>query len=151
VPLALNGSLSPYQVMVQMPGTAHRVRGEAFLRECDRCEDLQSTSLTFASHVLQQVVQSAVCHAFHPLTQRVCRWLLVSRDCAHANTFEHTQEFMAHMLGVSRPKVSHSRTPASRAYACAYFGRTPAEGALVGTLRADVTPRPGVTRPSRVS
>jgi CRP-like cAMP-binding protein len=49
-----------------------------------------------------------VCHAFHPLTQRVCRWLLVSRDCAHANTFEHTQEFIAHMLGVSRPKVSHA-------------------------------------------
>ena len=108
VPLALNGSVSPYQVMVQMPGAAHRVRGEAFIRECHRCEDLQSTSLTYASHVLQQMVQSAVCHAFHPLTPRVCRWLLVSRDSAHANTFEHTQEFIADMLGVSRPKVSHA-------------------------------------------
>lgn len=108
VPLALNGSVSPYQVMVQMPGAAHRVRGEAFIRECHRGEDLQSTALTYANHVLQQVVQSAVCHAFHPLTPRVCRWLLVSRDGAHANTFEQTQEFVAQMLGVSRPKVSHA-------------------------------------------
>ena len=108
IPLALNGSVSPYQVMVQMSGAAHRVRGEAFLRECHRCEDLQSLSLSYAGSVLQQVVQSAVCHAFHPLTPRVCRWLLVNRDGAHANTFEQTQEFIAHMLGVSRPKVSHA-------------------------------------------
>jgi CRP-like cAMP-binding protein len=108
VPLALNGSASPYQVMVQMPGGAHRVRADAFIRECHRCEELQSISLTYASYVLQQIVQSAVCHAFHPLTQRICRWLLASRDCAHSNTIELTQEFVAQILGVSRPKVSQS-------------------------------------------
>jgi CRP-like cAMP-binding protein len=108
VPLALNGSVSPYQVMVQMTGAAHRVRGEAFIRECQRCEDLHATSLTYAGHVMQQIVQSAICHAFHPLIQRVCRWLLASRDCAHANTIALTQEFVAQMLGVSRPKVSQT-------------------------------------------
>jgi CRP-like cAMP-binding protein len=108
VPLALNGTASPYQVVVQMPGTAHRVRAEAFVRECHRCEDLHALSLTYASQVLQQVVQSAVCHTFHSLTQRACRWLLVARDCVQANTFELTQELIAQMLGVSRPRVSHA-------------------------------------------
>ncbi len=108
VPLALNNSPSPFQVLVQMPGTAHRVRADAFVRECLRCEDLHALALTYAGHVLQETVQSAVCHAFHLLTPRVCRWLLVARDCAHAHTFELTQESLADMLGVSRPKVSHA-------------------------------------------
>jgi CRP-like cAMP-binding protein len=108
VTLALNGASSPYQVMVQMTGAAHRVRAEAFIRECHRFEDLQAMSLSYASHVLAHVTQSAVCHAFHPVMQRVCRWLLMTRDCAHTNSFELTQECVAHMLGVSRPKVSHA-------------------------------------------
>jgi CRP-like cAMP-binding protein len=108
VPLALNGSVSPYRVIVQMVGTAQRVRADAFLRECQRCEDLHAVSLTYAARVLQQVVRAGMCHAFHPLTPRVCRWLLMARACAHADTFEVTQEFLADMLGVSRPKVSHA-------------------------------------------
>jgi len=108
VPLALHGSASPYQVLVQMSGTAYRVRGDAFLRECLRGEDLHAAALAYASEVLQQVVQSAVCHAFHPLTPRVCRWLLASRARAQANTLALTQECLAQMLGVSRPRVSHA-------------------------------------------
>jgi CRP-like cAMP-binding protein len=107
-PLALNGGTSPYQVMVHLPGAAQRIRGDAFARECQRCEDLSALALTYAHREMQQVVEASVCHAFHPLPQRVCRWLLVSRDCVHANTIALTQESIAHALGVSRSKLSQA-------------------------------------------
>ena len=47
-------------------------------------------------------------HTFHALPPRICRWLLGTGDYAHANTIELTQEFIAHMLGVTRPKVAQA-------------------------------------------
>ena len=107
-PLLHDGMASPYQVLVQIAGTTQRVRGDAFVRECRRCEDLLTTVLAYAGRVSHEVVRSAMCHAFHALPQRVCRSLLVTRDYAHANTIELTQEVLAHMLGVSRSKVSRA-------------------------------------------
>ena len=36
----------------------------------------------------------------------MCRWLLRMRDLADSNEFALTQEFVAQMLGVTRPSVS---------------------------------------------
>src|SRR5262245_17560103 len=43
--LALAGSPSSYQAIVQLPGDAYRVNGEAFRREFQRGEDLHSLVL----------------------------------------------------------------------------------------------------------
>jgi hypothetical protein len=71
-------------VIVRTANTAHRVRGEVFIRESQRGEDLNRADL--ASQGMQQIVQSAVCHPFHALMQRVCRWLLANGGNAHGNT-----------------------------------------------------------------
>jgi CRP-like cAMP-binding protein len=106
--LVLAGSPSLYQAIVQLPGDAYRINGDAFHREFRRGEDLQSLVLASVDDVLRQVVQSAICLSFHTMVPRLSRWLLVSRDCTRSNTIELTQEVIAHTLGLSRPKISHA-------------------------------------------
>src|ERR1700721_1424248 len=55
---------------------------------------------------LVQAMQSAGCNAKHELEQRLARWLLICADRAHSDTFKMSHEYLAEMLGASRPTVS---------------------------------------------
>ncbi|WP_236657605.1 helix-turn-helix domain-containing protein [Acidisarcina polymorpha] len=48
----------------------------------------------------------SVCNATHNFEQRLARWLLICADRAHSDTFEMAREYLAQMLGASRPTVS---------------------------------------------
>ena len=52
------------------------------------------------------VMQSSACNAVHRLEQRLARWLLLARDRIESDQFPMTQEFLAMMLGASRPTVT---------------------------------------------
>jgi hypothetical protein len=51
----------------------------------------------------QQIV---ACNAVHRLEERLCRWLLQTRDLIMSETLPLTQEFLAQMLGVQRSSVT---------------------------------------------
>jgi Mn-dependent DtxR family transcriptional regulator len=51
-------------------------------------------------------MQSAGCNAKHHFEQRLARWLLITADRAQTGTFKMSQEFLAEMLGGTRPTVS---------------------------------------------
>jgi len=50
--------------------------------------------------------QIAACNAAHDLEERLCRWLLQTRDLLTSDTLPLTQEFLAVMLGVHRSSVT---------------------------------------------
>jgi CRP-like cAMP-binding protein len=56
--------------------------------------------------LLTQIAQSAACNRFHTVEERLCRWLLVSRDRVQSDTLHLTQEFISHMMGVPRTSVT---------------------------------------------
>ena len=106
VPLILRSSESPYQIMVQLACDAWRIRGGALMEEFNRCGNLQDLLLRYTHSLLVQAAQLAACNRFHTADERLCRWLLVSRDCAQTETFPITHEFLSHMLGVPRTSVT---------------------------------------------
>jgi len=60
----------------------------------------------YAQANLLQVMQSTACNALHTIEQRLCRWLLQTRDRIGADEFLMKHEFLAIMLGSTRPTVT---------------------------------------------
>ena len=60
----------------------------------------------FAQANLLQIMQCTACNALHRLEQRCARWLLQTHDRVAGDEFQLKQEFLAIMLGASRPTVT---------------------------------------------
>lgn len=96
----------PYQLTVQLSGNALRLGINTLREEFNRGGMLQTLMLRYLHTVIRQVSQSAACNRFHTLEERLCRWLLVSRDRARTDTFSLTQEFISQMIGAPRSRVT---------------------------------------------
>ena len=94
------------RVYTQIEGYGFSCPVENGLREFSRGERFHSLALRYVQAQLVQALQSTGCNAKHNLEQRLARWLLICADRAHSQTFRMSQEFMADMLGSSRPTVS---------------------------------------------
>ena len=64
--------------------------------------------------LLFQTSQSVACNRLHDPQQRAARWLLTMDDRYHSDSMPLTHEFVAMMLGTSRPKVSASLAALAR-------------------------------------
>ena len=106
VPIILRVGITPYRIMVQIPGDALSVRAEVMRAEFARSARFQDLLLRYTHALLAQVSQSAVCNRFHTTEARLSRWLLVTRDRVDSDTFNLTQEFISHMLGTPRTVVT---------------------------------------------
>jgi CRP-like cAMP-binding protein len=106
IPIILRSEAAPYQVMVQLAGNALRIKAGAVRAEFDRGGRLQHLLLRYTHTLLTQIAQSAACNRFHTVEERLCRWLLVSRDRVQTDTIRLTQEFLSQMLGAPRSSVT---------------------------------------------
>jgi CRP-like cAMP-binding protein len=94
------------RVYTQIPGHGYSSAIEVARREFCLGREFQSLTLRYVQTQLLQAAQSAGCNAKHDVDQRLARWLLLCADRAHSNEFALSQEFIADMLGSSRPTVS---------------------------------------------
>ena len=99
---------APYEVLVQLAGDGHRIRVDMFRLEFRRDPSVQEAVLDDLHRLLQQMAQSVVCNRYHTARQRLCRWLLMTQDRAATDTVPLTQEFLGHMLGATRKRVSYA-------------------------------------------
>src|SRR6202166_3583175 len=106
IPMALGVAVSPFRAVVQGGGTAMRMTTMNFRRNFRNSGGLQKEVFLFTHLLMIQVAQTAACNRFHVLTQRIARWILMTRDRINSSEFRITQEFLALMLGVRRVGVS---------------------------------------------
>src|ERR1035438_7020137 len=106
VPMALGVAVSPFRAVVQGGGTAMRLKTVDFRRHFNESAALKREVFLFTHLLMIQIAQTAACNRFHLVTQRMARWMLMTRDRVNSNEFRITQEFLALMLGVRRVGVS---------------------------------------------
>ena len=106
MPVCWGGNATITQAMVQISGTAMRMKAEQFLTQFNRDGALHSLLLRYTQALYTHTAQSAACNRLHTLEERFARWLLTVRDRIQSNELPLTQEFISHMLGTRRSGVT---------------------------------------------
>jgi CRP-like cAMP-binding protein len=104
--MALGVISEPLHAVVQGPGSAWRVGRLDFRRELNRNVALQKSLKQYLHLTMTQLAGSAACLRFHHIRPRLARWLLMTQDRAHSDSFRITHEFLAFMLGVRRVGIT---------------------------------------------
>ena len=104
--LALDVMTEPLHALVQGAGASWRIDAGAFLGEVGHSPVLQSSINRYIYVLMAQLASSAACLRFHQIGPRLARWLLMSQDRAHSDSFYVTHEFLSYMLGVRRVGVT---------------------------------------------
>jgi CRP-like cAMP-binding protein len=105
---AVASRVAPLLLLGQVSGEAYEIPIDRFLAAHADSPELQRMIQGYIEALLVQTSMSTLCQAVHHLNERCARWLLQSHDRVDTETFELKQEFLAMMLGVSRPSVSIS-------------------------------------------
>jgi CRP-like cAMP-binding protein len=96
----------PLQASVRAPGTAWRIATEPFNRELSSCRALRQNLNCYLQVILLQLTSDTRCVRFHQINQRLARWLLMTHDRTHADSFSVTQAQIARLLGVRRVGIA---------------------------------------------
>jgi CRP-like cAMP-binding protein len=96
----------PCQTMVAVSGRAFKIparRVEEELRQNGLFHDLVSE---YAHALLISSLRTGACNALHTHSQRAARWMLTTLDRTSNERFCITQDFMASLLGCTRPTLN---------------------------------------------
>ncbi|MDT5121349.1 MAG: hypothetical protein QOC96_831 [Acidobacteriota bacterium] len=104
--VVLGMKTTPIRALIQMPGSAVRMKAQALREELKPGGRLQSVLQRYTHALFTQVSQSAACTGSHELKPRLARWLMMTHDRAPGDEFVMKHEFMAMMLGVTRSMVT---------------------------------------------
>ncbi|GIH96641.1 Crp/Fnr family transcriptional regulator [Planobispora siamensis] len=108
---------------VQIAGAALRISAEQFRNDVVVLDGgLQTAIQRYVQAVFTMMARNSACNRAHNIRQRCARWLLMTADRVHSDSFDLTQEFLAQMLGVRRASVSEVAT-ALAADGCIRYSR----------------------------
>jgi CRP-like cAMP-binding protein len=105
LPAVMGARRSPTRAICQIGGWALRVP-VAVLVAAPRTGVLFGRLTRYAQAQLTSLSRSVACNRLHSAKQRYARWVLTTHDRVGTDEFPVTQDFLAQMLGVTRPTVS---------------------------------------------
>ena len=106
ISLVLGIDYGLHRAICQVPGEGFRLPAGQFRKALQQSRTLDALMRKYTAVVVRQITQIVACNALHPVSERLCRWLLMSHDRVDRDEFPMTQEFMGEMLGVRRQTVT---------------------------------------------
>lgn len=106
LPVILGGKSINYEAVVQVTGTAMRIKAETLEEHFERFPQLRKIVLLYVQIRLSYISQLAACNRQHKIEKRMARWLLLVQDCLKTEHLPLTQEFISNMLGTNRAGVT---------------------------------------------
>ena len=101
-------SWTPDKAIVQISGSAMRMKTNDLRKELRFGSPLQRLLLRYTQALLAVISQSVACSQHHTVAQRLARWLLTMHDHAESNEFEMSHKSIAAMLGARREGVTEA-------------------------------------------
>jgi CRP-like cAMP-binding protein len=97
----------PCQTMVAIDGDALKIDVGYLEHEVNRDRKFRDLLSHYSHALLIHSMRSTACNGLHSVAQRCARWILTTLDRVEpAHRFSITQEFLADLLGASRPTVT---------------------------------------------
>lgn len=100
------GILGNAQAMSQVPGEMFTIRADTFRAFVEGDGKMRDIMMAYTQALFVQIAQAVACNGVHGIQQRAAKWFLETHDRVEGDQFLLTQEFLADMLGVTRPSVS---------------------------------------------
>jgi CRP-like cAMP-binding protein len=104
-PQALDQKVSLNKIIVQLPGTASVIDRDPLYLAILSGNGIGKLIATHTQFFTAEIQQTAACNALHPVTARMCRWMLRMMDLVGTDV-PLTQDYLAAMIGVRRSSVS---------------------------------------------
>lgn len=96
----------PCATCVVIGGTAHRLHVRELHREVSENAVFRQRLESYSHALWIHVLRTAACNGVHTIAQRCARWMLTTVDRVGSERFAITHDFLASLLGASRPSVS---------------------------------------------
>jgi CRP-like cAMP-binding protein len=106
VPLLVGFESSPSRVIMQIEGSAFRVRALALVDLLPACPVLDERLQRYVQIMGLQSAQLAACNRLHQIERRLARWLLMCQDRTGSEFVPLTQEALASILGTQRSSIT---------------------------------------------
>ena len=103
---SLPAGISLNRVVTQIAGSGWRLNADVLRRAATQDGPLRTLMSKYQTYFFAQVSQSVACNGLHPIQERCCRWLLMTRDRLDADVIPLTHEYLSMMLGVRRASVT---------------------------------------------
>jgi CRP-like cAMP-binding protein len=97
----------PCQTMIAVEGDAHRIDVEHLERAVNESRRVRDLFSHYSHALLIHSMRAGACNGLHTIHQRCARWMLTTLDRVEPiDRFAITQEFLAYLLGASRPTIT---------------------------------------------
>jgi CRP-like cAMP-binding protein len=96
----------PCETVVAIAGRAHKLSIESLDEELRRNPEFQEILTQYSHALLVASMRTTGCAGLHDVPQRCARWMLHTLDRVSRDRFSVTHEFLASLMGTTRPTIS---------------------------------------------